>query len=78
MAPGDARAFEALRTWRRERAAADSVPAYVVAHDSVLAAIAGLRPATLEALGRVHGMGPAKLDRYGAEIIAVVGEASGN
>jgi DNA helicase II / ATP-dependent DNA helicase PcrA len=65
--------FDALRAWRRERAAADGVPAYVVAHDTVLAEIAELRPHTLPALRRVRGMGPTKLERYGPEILAVVG-----
>ena len=50
----------------------DAVPAYVVAHDSTLAAIAEARPASLAALRRVKGMGPAKLERYGAEILEVV------
>jgi superfamily II DNA helicase RecQ len=64
--------LDALRRWRRERASADSVPAYVVAHDTTLAEIADLRPRTLPALRRVRGMGPTKLERYGAEILAVV------
>jgi DNA helicase-2/ATP-dependent DNA helicase PcrA len=62
----------ALRAWRTERARADAVPAYVVAHDSMLAAIVEARPATLAALRRVKGMGPTKLERYGAEILDVV------
>ena len=64
--------LEALRRWRRERASTDSVPAYVVAHDTTLAEIADLRPRTLPALRRVRGVGPTKLERYGAEILAVV------
>jgi len=64
--------LDALRRWRRERASADAVPAYVVAHDTTLAAIADERPHSLPALRRVRGMGPAKLERYGPEILAVV------
>jgi DNA helicase-2/ATP-dependent DNA helicase PcrA len=64
--------LEALRAWRRERAAAEEVPAFVVAHDTTLAAIADIRPRTLPALRRVRGMGPAKLERYGVEILAIV------
>ncbi len=63
---------EALRRWRRERAAADGVPAYVVAHDATLLEIADARPRTLPALRRVRGMGPAKLERYGPEILALI------
>ena len=68
--------FAALREWRAGRARDDGVPAYVVAHDATLAAIAEDRPRTLSALRRVKGMGPAKLDRYGDEILAVL-EATG-
>ncbi len=62
----------ALRAWRTERSRADAVPAYVIAHDSMLAAIVEARPATLAALRRVKGMGPTKLERYGVEILDVV------
>jgi superfamily II DNA helicase RecQ len=64
--------MEALRAWRRARALDDAVPAYVVAHDTTLAEIAEIRPRTLPALRRVKGMGPAKLERYGPEILAVI------
>ncbi len=64
--------LEGLRRWRRERASADGVPAYVVAHDTTLAEIADARPRSLPALRRVRGMGPTKLERYGAEILAVI------
>jgi DNA helicase-2/ATP-dependent DNA helicase PcrA len=62
----------ALRLWRRERASEDGVPAYVVFHDTTLAEIADVRPRTLPALRRVRGMGPTKLERYGAELLAVI------
>ena len=65
----------ALRAWRLERARADGVPPYVIAHDATLAAIAEARPTSVAALRRVPGIGPAKLERYGAEILAVVERA---
>jgi DNA helicase-2/ATP-dependent DNA helicase PcrA len=64
--------LEALQLWRRDRARTDAVPAYVVAHDTTLAAIADDRPNSLAQLRRIKGMGPVKLDQYGAEILAVV------
>ena len=69
---GDSPLLGALRTWRTERARTDAVPAFVVAHDSTLAAIADARPATLAALRRIKGMGPLKLERYGTEILDVI------
>ena len=62
----------ALRQWRLERARSDGVPPYVVMHDTTLIAIAEQTPTTLVQLSRVPGIGPAKLDRYGDEILAVV------
>ena len=62
---------EGLRAWRSARAKADGVPAYVVAHDSTLAAIAERRPSSIAELRRVSGIGPAKLEKYGPEILEV-------
>jgi DNA helicase-2/ATP-dependent DNA helicase PcrA len=67
--------YAALKRWRLERATADELPAYVVFHNSTLAAIAGRRPRDLSELGTVPGVGPAKLERYGAEVLAVLSAA---
>jgi DNA helicase-2/ATP-dependent DNA helicase PcrA len=67
--------LESLQRWRRDRARADAVPAYVVAHDAMLFAIAEVRPQSLTALARVKGMGPAKLERYGEDILRIVSTA---
>jgi DNA helicase-2/ATP-dependent DNA helicase PcrA len=68
----------ALREWRRERAKADAVPAYVVFSDATLEAIAVASPSSLDELGRLKGIGPAKLERYGGDILAVVADATGS
>ena len=62
----------ALREWRSARAKADGVPAYVVAPDSLLTGIVDQRPDSIAGLRRVKGIGPAKLERYGGEILAIV------
>ncbi len=67
--------FAALRGWRLEKARELRQPPYVIAHDATLAAIAEARPASIEALWRVKGIGPAKAERFGAEILAVVAAA---
>ena len=64
--------FAALREWRTARARVDAVPPYVVAPNDTLTAIADVRPRTLSGLGRVKGMGPARIEKYGNEILAVV------
>jgi DNA helicase-2/ATP-dependent DNA helicase PcrA len=65
-------AFGALREWRLERAKADEVPAYVVFHNATLVEIAERRPSTLAELAGVPGVGPAKLERYGDDILAAL------
>ena len=67
--------FEALRRLRSELARAENVPAFVVASDRTLRDIAVLRPRGLATLQLAHGIGPAKAERYGAQILAVVARA---
>jgi DNA helicase II / ATP-dependent DNA helicase PcrA len=65
-------AGERLRAWRLERAREDGVPPYVVFHDSVLHAIADAGPRSLGELSQVAGVGPAKLERYGDAVLALL------
>jgi superfamily II DNA helicase RecQ len=65
-------AFAALRAWRLERARADAVPAYVIFHDSTLQEIAAGHPKTSAELAKLPGVGPAKLERYGDEVLRVL------
>jgi ATP-dependent DNA helicase RecQ len=64
--------FEALRAWRRDRAAEQHVPPYVIFHDATLADIARLRPKTKDELKGVSGVGQSKLQRYGTAVLDVV------
>ena len=65
--------FALLKKWRLERARQDEVPAYVVFHNSTLAEIAARRPGSLSDLASVPGVGPAKLERYGEEVLSALG-----
>ncbi len=69
-------AFRALREWRRERALADGVPAYVVLHDATLAEIVRRTPRTEDELAAIPGIGPTKLDRYGTDVLAALGKVA--
>ncbi len=64
--------FDALRAWRREEASRQAVPPYVIFHDRTLAEIAGGKPRTPTALGRIGGVGQGKLERYGSAVLALV------
>jgi DNA helicase II / ATP-dependent DNA helicase PcrA len=63
-----------LIDWRRERARADGVPAYVVADNKTLAAIASRRPTDASALLGVPGIGQRKIAIYGEEILGLVAD----
>jgi ATP-dependent DNA helicase RecQ len=72
LPPADQGLFEALRAWRREEAARQHVPPYVIFHDRTLVEIAQARPAAQRALGAISGVGEGKLARYGEAVLAVV------
>lgn len=67
--------FEKLRRWRAERAAKDAVPAYIVLHDTTLQELAGRCPQTEQALKGIKGLGPMKIENYGADILRIVNTA---
>ena len=67
----DEQLFERLREWRAEQARSQSVPAYVVFTDATLTALAELRPTTEAQLLAVSGIGRAKLERYGADVLGL-------
>jgi DNA helicase-2/ATP-dependent DNA helicase PcrA len=70
--PLAASASTALRAWRLERSKADGVPAFVVLSDKHLDGIAERHPSSLTDLRACPGIGPAKLDTYGDEILEVL------
>jgi ATP-dependent DNA helicase RecQ len=73
--PAEAQAlFEKLRAWRAEAARSHGVPAYVIFHDATLREIARLRPASLDGLRGISGVGARKLEAYGADIVGLVGK----
>ncbi|MDA0338152.1 MAG: HRDC domain-containing protein, partial [bacterium] len=67
-----ARIFEALRAWRLETAREEGKPPYVVASDRTLRDIATLRPADMDELLLCHGIGPAKVEKFGKDILGVL------
>jgi ATP-dependent DNA helicase RecQ len=67
--PDAAGAFERLRAWRAATAKEQGVPAYVVFHDATLREIATRKPASLEELGSVAGVGVTKRERYGPGLL---------
>jgi ATP-dependent DNA helicase RecQ len=65
--------FAALKAWRTEVARAHDLPAYVIFHDSTLAVIAARAPRSLADLQGISGIGAAKLEKYGAQVLEKIG-----
>jgi DNA helicase-2/ATP-dependent DNA helicase PcrA len=68
--------FEALKSWRAATAKKSGVPAYVIFHDTTLAALAEAKPRDRTGLLAVPGLGPVKAERYGADVLAVLAGAA--
>ncbi len=72
----DPELLDRLRDWRTGCAKEQRVPAFVIFTDATLTAIAEQRPADAAGLTVIPGIGVAKLDRYGAEVLALVRDGS--
>jgi len=76
LAEADWPLFNTLRAWRAERAKQAGIPPYVICNNRQLAEVVSARPTTLAALGRMEGIGEAKLRKYGKDLLALIaGEA---
>ena len=64
--------YRALRLWRLAEAKGQSIPPYVIFHDSVLREIAAMRPVNLDELAEIKGVGASKLARYGSLVLVVL------
>jgi RecQ family ATP-dependent DNA helicase len=70
LSPADVSLFEALKAWRLEAAAGK--PAFTVAHNRTLEAVAAARPASAEALAEIRGIGPSFVGKYAPEVLAII------
>ncbi|PYS52117.1 MAG: hypothetical protein DMF68_02460 [Acidobacteria bacterium] len=64
-----------LKKWRLAKANQLNVPAYMICPDRTLEHLAMDRPATLEALNSIHGLGESKIARFGAELLEALNQA---
>ena len=72
LSPADAPLFEALKAWRLQ--AADGNPAFTVAHNKTLTAIAAARPTDEPSLLAISGVGPSFIEKYADEVLALIAE----
>jgi len=74
--PAEDGLLAALKRQRRDLARAENVPAFMIFADRTLIDMAQKRPATLEDLRRVYGVGERKIARYGEAFLEVLAEAA--
>ena len=72
LSPADEALFQILRKWRAETAREQAVPAYVILHDKTLRELAEVRPTSHGLLASITGMGSAKIEHYGAELLELI------
>jgi ATP-dependent DNA helicase RecQ len=68
----DSQVFNALRSWRYSVAKEKGIPAYMVFSDATLQALSARKPASIEDLRSVSGIGEKKLDLYGQSLIEIL------
>jgi ATP-dependent DNA helicase PIF1 len=66
--------FTKLKDWRFRRAQADKVPAFMIAHNTALSAVAATQPTTNQQLLGLAGFGKRKVEAYGPDILAIVAD----
>ncbi|MCM2278085.1 MAG: ATP-dependent DNA helicase [Oligoflexia bacterium] len=72
LPPVSAGRLERLRSWRLQKARSQGVPAFRIFGDRVLFALIEHRPASLEELLEIHGLGPKLREKYGPEILEIL------
>ena len=72
VSAADVPLFNALREWRAERARREGVPPYIIFTNKQLAALVRIRPGSLSRLGAIEGIGKAKVENYGQELLALL------
>ena len=72
LSAADEALFQLLRQWRADTAREQGVPAYVILHDKTLRELAEVRPVSHGLLAGITGMGSAKIEHYGAELLELI------
>lgn len=72
LAESDWPLFKRLKEWRGERCKEEGVPPYIICTNIQLARVTVMRPASLNSLQSIDGIGKSKIEKYGKEILQVV------
>ena len=71
LSPAQAALEERLRAWRKEQARAAGLPSFFIFSDTVLREIVVAAPGSMAELRSVRGVGPEKLERFGAAVVEI-------
>jgi DNA helicase-2/ATP-dependent DNA helicase PcrA len=71
--PADSELAERIKDWRRATATQKGLPAFVILHDSSIDELASKKPTTERGLLEITGIGPAKIEAYGEDLLDLVG-----
>ncbi|MEK7790240.1 MAG: HRDC domain-containing protein, partial [Deltaproteobacteria bacterium] len=63
--------FNLFREWRAKRSRKEGVPPYVLFTNNQLVQIVIKRPQSMAELSKIEGIGKAKLEKYGQEILEI-------
>ncbi|MGI8655096.1 MAG: HRDC domain-containing protein [Pyrinomonadaceae bacterium] len=77
LTEAERRALTQLKKWRLEKSFEARIPAYMICPDRTLEQLILDQPETLDALLSIHGLGAAKISRYGEELLQALAEFSG-
>ena len=72
----DANLVDALQRWRLRRAHQQGTPSYTVFSNATMMAIAERQPSTAQELLDISGIGPAKLELYGDDILRIIADST--
>ena len=75
LSPAAQQLEQALKAWRTTIAKKLGMPPFVVLHDKTLRAIAHAKPTTPNQLQEISGMGPAKSEKYGQQILEICAQS---
>jgi len=75
--PAVAARYDALRTWRNQHARQSGKPPYLIFNNRQATQIAQNPPTTLAALASIEGIGPSRVEAWGAQVVELLAELSG-
>lgn len=74
IADNDLALWDALRACRKQLATEQGIPPFMIFHDATLKDMLESKPSSLENFARISGVGQKKLDKYGAQFLAVLND----